>query len=510
MTHHLNHDLETLEGYQATKNVQLEPGKYNIITAWINYGAGHEYTIGKHITQIFLHEDMDALGLSGWIEMIDADNLLRNGPIVGQEMLYFKFETDGAEEAGIKNFSVDFTKQPLQLYKIDGVDTLDTVSGGAAPQALTYRLHFCSPELLRNERIKICQTLQGSYSDIIEQILKNYLKTTKTVDIQETTDLKHINVPEMAPFETINWLTSNAEAAQPPGSTNPFKGRAADFYFYETTRGYKFLPAMNEPKTTIELWLGNAPHIFNYSEAMATAINYQHDTSADTLSTIPSGLWGSKNTIYDTFNKSVKKYQSSYHQSLKKEQHSWVNKTPVFLATNQPETNRKKENKTISDFPDSLYMVNCYSSKRISNVNKTSKKIDYPWSLTPPDLTMRRRMQILHACDYNNITIRVHGISALEVGMVVKLQSPDIGVASGQQGGDPIFINRDNNSWIIRQLTHVIDNRTGDNNGYFCDLILSNTLRDTPTKGTLPSYEKSGSIAATRKTPPTITIDHPS
>ena len=45
MTHSLNHDLEALEGSQAKQKIQLEPGSYSIVRAWINYGKGAEYTL---------------------------------------------------------------------------------------------------------------------------------------------------------------------------------------------------------------------------------------------------------------------------------------------------------------------------------------------------------------------------------------------------------------------------------------------------------------------------------
>lgn len=252
MTHSLNHDLEALEKSQANGKIQLEPGSYSIIKAWINYGKGAEYTLSDKILKIFVSENMESFGITGWLEMIDTANLIRNGPIIGQELLYLQFETAGATDAGLKNFGVDFVKQPLAIHKVDNIDELKTASGGRAAQALTYRLHFCSPELLRNDRVRICQTMQGSYSDIIKQILKDHLKTTKTVKLQETTDLKQIIIPEMHPFGAINWLTLNSELQRDASSKiNPFIGRAADFYFYETTRGYKFLPAMNEPEYEI-------------------------------------------------------------------------------------------------------------------------------------------------------------------------------------------------------------------------------------------------------------------
>ena len=506
MAYNLIDDLQKLQDSQSKPHVQLEPGSYNIITAWINYGKGeHEYTIARKILKIFIHEDMESFGLTGWLEMIDTDNIVRNGPIVGQELLYMAFETAGATEAGLNNFKVDFTKQPLAIHKVDNLDELKTASGGRAAQAITYRLHFCSPELLRNDRVRVCQTLQGSYSDIIKQVLKNHLKTTKTIELQETTDLKHINVPEMHPFKLIDWLTTNSELQHPANSsTNPFKGRAADFYFYETTRGYKFKPAMHKPPKEITFTLGNAPETPSYLYQMTTSKTFEHLPRSETLHIIPTGMLGSRKSVYNAFNKSITNYQCSYHKALTKEQNSWVNKTPIFNPTNIDDKNRDNKDRTISDFPDSVFMLDIYGGgKAISNVNKNpatgASNINYPWSISPPDLDMRRQMQTVHACEYNLLIARFYGISALEAGMVIKLVLPDAGTASGHQGGSPIFINRDNNSWIIKKLTHVIDNTQGENNGYYCDVVLSNTLRDTPKA--LPYYDGMGSEQGRFKTP---------
>ena len=49
MTHSLLDDLRTLEKSQNNPNVQLKPGSFNLITAWINYGQGLEYPISDKI-----------------------------------------------------------------------------------------------------------------------------------------------------------------------------------------------------------------------------------------------------------------------------------------------------------------------------------------------------------------------------------------------------------------------------------------------------------------------------
>ena len=157
--------------------------------------------------------------------------------------------------------------------------------------------------------------------------------------------------------------------------------------------------------------------------------------------------------------------------------------------------------KTLSDFPDSLLMVSSVSGKTNSSVNKQTNKINYPWSITPPDLAMRRQMQINHACNYNVLRAKFPGISSLHAGMIVQLTMAQIGVGSGQiDDSGPIFPNKLENRWIIKQITHVV-NRLPSEAYYHCDVLLTNTLLDSPSKSTLPAYEGMGSEQKRFKTP---------
>ena len=112
--------------------------------------------------------------------MLDPYNLIRNGIILGQELLYLEFCTAGADKAGLQeDWKVSFTKKnPLYIHKVQDLKAL-AVGEGDSQSALTYRLHFCSPELIQNDRTRVSRTLQGTYSDMIKNILKNDLKTPK-------------------------------------------------------------------------------------------------------------------------------------------------------------------------------------------------------------------------------------------------------------------------------------------------------------------------------------------
>jgi len=144
-----------------------EAGRYVLEEARINHG-GREYGITLYVQKIYIFEDIDKYGITGWIEMIDVDNIVSayiNGlgdipasTFVGQELLQLKFKTVGSE------LSVDFTDHPLHIHKIENLRSYDPGAGAASGTTLQYRIHFCAPELLNNDRIRVSQAYEDTYS----------------------------------------------------------------------------------------------------------------------------------------------------------------------------------------------------------------------------------------------------------------------------------------------------------------------------------------------------------
>ena len=212
---------------------------------YLHHGKpANEYPIGQFLQRIYIFEDVEKMGITGWIEMIDPYNLVRNGIILGQELLYLEFVTGGADGAGIEDdWKVSFTKKnPLYVHKIQDLKH-QQAGEGETQGTLTYRLHFCSPELIQNDRVRVSRTLQGTYSDMIKNILENDLKTPKKFEkdenFKETEDLKLVNVPNINPFSAIALMASSSQSTP---TEKQFKGRQTDYYFWETSRGYRLFP----------------------------------------------------------------------------------------------------------------------------------------------------------------------------------------------------------------------------------------------------------------------------
>ena len=102
-------------------------------------------------------------------------------------------------------------------------------------------------------------------------------------------------------------------------------------------------------------------------------------------------------------------------------------------------------------------------------------------------------MQVVHGLNYQLMTVRLYGISALEAGMNVKLDLPDVGRGSNftqLKESREIWENRLDNIWVIKKLVHTLET-TQDSLTYYCDLQLANTLR--AADDTLPTYPGLGS-----------------
>ena len=264
---------------QAKSGLQVPAGGYQVTVAVIHNGKpGNEYPIGRFLQRIYVFEDIEKFGITGWLEMLDPYNLVRNGIILGQELLYLEFCTAGADKAGIEeDWKVSFTKKnPLYIHKVQDLKAL-AAGEGDSQSALTYRLHFCSPELIQNDRVRVSRTLQGTYSDMIKNILENDLKTPKKFEVdenfKETEDLKLVNVPNINPFSAIALM---AAASQSTPSEKQFKGRQTDYYFWETSRGYRLFPIYRPHVDNIFFRVSGSPATSSYVGDMTTAINQRY------------------------------------------------------------------------------------------------------------------------------------------------------------------------------------------------------------------------------------------
>ena len=477
---------------------EVSPTTFKITEATIHHGSGFEYPIGNLISAVNFFEDIETVGVTGWLDMYDNVNLIQGGPIIGHELLYLRFETAGATEAGVPEFAVDYTKHPLMLYKIEELMAGDVE--GRNSDWLEYRLHFCSTEMLRNDRIRLSRTYQGVVSDIVTDVLKNHLETTKPLDIQDTLDIHHFIAPNIRPYHLISDLVSKAQsmplkksAGGPKGKTASstiFKGRHNDFLFYETaireddSGGFKFKPALDKsdfpslsfttatsPTTSGDKdSAGLPPETLGYPAVMQRALNYDFIDLGNKYDTIPGGGWSGKHIRHNGVTKSYAISESNYLKALEHQRYSYVSATPTY---NSP--------RGVTEWPDSHVRFTSSSAQTDSNINKDNKRVDYPWRIMAPSASLNRIMQLNHLLGMQRIELTVPGMSGLSVGELAFADLPDVGLAAGQpglEGAKQAWENRLDNVWLVTKVAHRLVTG-GENPQYLTRIELANTMSST-------------------------------
>ena len=479
------------------------PGLYVLDNAWLYYG-GKDHGLQPYVQKIYIFEDIDKHGITGWIDMIDIDNVIsgqmKEHTITGQELLTLKFSTNGSK------FSVDFTKHPLHVHKIENLRLLDQGTGVKSASTVLYRIHFCSPELMNNERIRVSKAYEATYSDIVKDILQNILKTGKDIWLEETKDIHKVVIPNMHPFDAIRWIIKKCRS-------NSFKVKNQPNYnFYETTKGYRFktLHVQSEKNTgsadtpdANDYQMGwtvrsGATH-GNYVQEMHTAKDFKFVRTGDTYAAIRNGMLASKSILHDSYHKMYTVRATSYMPSWDKREagieslpdRGFVPDYHITDGTVHVPTGDKfpgqmpayTTSESFTEFPDSRIFFDSTGSKHAYDFadDKGVRTVD---TATDQMVTPLWHMQQRHD-RYLQVQLTVHGISGLQVGDAISIQFPWMGVKKSKAGLPDM---RWTQAYYITKLVHRV-NLQEDIAEYSCDIVCS------ATGGALQKLPKNAKLA---------------
>jgi len=478
------------------------PGDYEVdICAFTHGDGGATYPFGNLVDGISVFENIESAGITGYLDITDHVNLLQAGPLVGEELLQLKFSTAGTATANLEDFSIDFTENPLYVFSIQEVSI-------KSDNTIQYRIHFCSPEMIKDKRVRISKAYQGNVSDIVENILTTEIGTNKTLNIEPTLGVQHYISPNLHPYAFIQDLAGDVEAKALVGSAwtptiaskslaseQVFKGFRNDFMFYESCSGLNFRPIgtpnmENGLEFTINLSTTTSSGIGGhkgYASAMLRAQEHSISSLGDKFANIGNGTYGGKHIRHNGVTKSYAVYKSDYLKQLEQEKFAHISKTPVF------ESNESIKSLLVSEYPDSRLRFSSTSSFRDTIINKNSGLATVPISATSPSHSLQRQMQLGHLLGSHRLNITLPGISGLRVGMGAYAELPEVGLGAGQKGlkgAEQLGENRFDNYWVITKISHIVNTREGGGNRaeYKCLIELANTM--AMTQDPLPTYNK--------------------
>lgn len=286
----------------------------------ILYGYnGTQFDISGLTAVVNVYQNLDSPFLSGNILFFDTMGIQTSLPIIGNEHLEFKFRNP-IDAAGDEELNA--TNHRFKVYEKRSVKTTQNV------QAIA--LFFTSIESVRNERVRVSKSLEGSFAEMVDKLVKSdkeLLNSKKDLFIDATLGNYKYTFPNVRPIDGVKAMADLAE---------PINYKTPHYMFYENNRGFHFrcLESLYREgaDTTqtrkfvafIDLVSASNPN-FSPPDGEAESIvtkpySFSFDASYNILANTRKGMFGSMTYAHDLidkkFIKSKLSYTNYYEQAL--------------------------------------------------------------------------------------------------------------------------------------------------------------------------------------------------
>jgi len=428
--------------------------------------------ISAMVIELNVYESLYKHAITGSLVIVDTKNLISNLPIQGTERLSFRLSTK--LDTYSSESSIDFSEEqgnPMHVYKLTNKEQLND-------STISYTLHFCSREFLRNMRTKVSESFSGRMDQAVYSIFKRpeYLDSKKRLFFQKTRNQDKMVIPNVTPIAAIKMLAKRAL----PSNMNNQGG--AGYLFYETTKGFHFrsFESLCVTKNGQQV---KAKQKFRYvhvpidrfghemmvdgkkldkimegfkSVSQYNFINNFHDVAANTL----LGTYGHTVITHNLYDKSYKKDKYHYHNSYNTTahadtdpKHSWkggpaVTDSPVDY--DQVDGNIYKQ-KGVSDFAESR--ISLQSTTQYAHGEKSG---NFGVDVIQDGKLEGERIALNNSIDSGTkLQMTINGQSWLQPGDIIEFDILSVENKTNSAGRiDP----RHSGRYIITQIRHKVNN----------------------------------------------------
>ena len=383
------------------------------------------------------YEDIYGNFITGDITINDSVGFLANMSFDGTDFLILSFSKPSVEQTNIT--------KTFRIYKVsDRHPTKD--------QNENYKLHFCSEEAVLNEQYKVSKSYKNQkISDIVKDIVYNQLKVDPKKFLNEnlevTSGVREIIIPNFKPFEALNWL-----ATQAISGNSRYPG--ASYLFYENLNGYNFkslqalydIPPVAafkyEPKN---LNSADDTRLQDLNVEIKNVIGYDMIENWDYLNMVSTGAFANRLIAIDLLRLRYTVNDFDYLQYF----NSSVNMNPYPFLTGAQNRFKDTYNKTF-DAMLKVTTTNTGDSTYSSYIKSHQPSIkDINIETTVP----YRSAQVPHINE-NKYRLTVPGDPLLTVGQVITFLLPEIvSQQIGQKNPDKYY----SGNFLITAVRHRID-----------------------------------------------------
>ena len=448
-------------------------GEYAISELKLMSSSGNVVDLSMAYTALSLFEDIFSSSMSGLVVVTDTNNILMNLPVTGQDYLSMKIVTPSLEKSPI-----DYTQTVFAVNKIDTRVDADGTQ--------VFQLHFISPELLRNERVRISKSYESTISNMVYDALNNakYINTNKEIFLEETKGIRKIVVPNSHPFDFIKKLTREAESKE---------YNSPHYLFYENIFGIHFrsIESLYRQASIGSYHAGDVGFSLTQGgkieEEYARVIDYQIQANNDTLANVVGGMLASKIITHDITQKRYDINRHDYFQDFYKYKRVNYNSTmkdnPIYS-----EVPLDTFGNNLGNFDESrihLHPTSTINDKDASHYTSDSELL-YESNAIPETL-LSRQAKFMELNAGTSINMQIKGNTTIACGDIVEFNMPIVGKEHGKGDSDIYYSGR----YLISKLRHIFQ-PSSNNHEIALTLVKDSFSRELPInkKATEPKGDK--------------------
>lgn len=420
-------------------------GEFIVDVCELHTVSGAIIDMTEQFSTISVFEDIFSNFITGSISFVDTNNLLTNLPIIGQEKLLLKLTTPNGDDASNRLSSIDFTDNPLYVYKINNKTQVND-------NTVAFSVAFTTSEAIRANRIRVSQSFEGEPSeDIVKKILRDeQLMNSKKEYYYELTSNNYKFVsPNMRPMEFINAVARRCLSKE--------YNNAPTFLFYETVKGFYFrtIDSMMDRKNPRFIYRELTPNTIPEGESRPNAainltniLNYEVLPTTDVMMNMRRGMYGSKLTMIDLVNKTKEDFEYNYFDDFQEDKHA--DAFNAYGSVNAPLASEARDDfqNRLSDYTESAIFMQAVD--RDSPNGLFSARYEGQYDYTGTDIWLQRRKGRFSSLD-SAITLRVEvpGNTTLQAGDLIGIEMRNQGILA-EDKKDPYFSGR----YLVRKLRH--------------------------------------------------------
>lgn len=353
--------------------------------------------ISALLEQIIIYEDLFQTALSADLIITDQVNLVGTFPIVGGETVSIKYKTP---------IYAEVINQDFIVYGVD-----DRGMGNDTGNIQVSHLKLCTPEVWWAANNDASAGYTGTYSDIIERIVKS-TGTKKTLTKETSVGVVNYVAPSCNIFKAIKFCSGRANSQ----SMSPM-------FFWETPMGYQFKSLKEMYRTDYNkiLYIGsrNQAEQGDPDRMFNTVYDFDYGAGNNRLQQYSDNAFGASNYSVDLNNKRISKAVNTYDDVFSVKDIK-LNKYPL----NDP----MKDSRSLTGY--------------------------IPWRADQSHLNAYTRLANLSMMANLNILVSIPGDSALKTGDIVWLEIPS-------RSGFGVDIEKySSGKWLLRSIKHLITKTT--------------------------------------------------